>query len=407
MLTLKSTDGTATWDGHVLTLAFSGFLSGPVKSKKIVAYPRAEFSRLELAPARGLTTAYLLIHRPGVELPAKLNPQNHLDTFVVPVGKDEAVTQFVAAVNGGVHHGAPSAPVTPATTPGWAEAESRCRNEPEPTDMPPSRAVPALGRSGFGTQRAAAAVEPPARQIDSWQVAEENAAAWMRYWGHSDAACTPAGADGGIDVRARTAVAQVKFEAAQVGAPAVQRLVGARGLDHSLMLYFFSGAGFARPAVDYAELIGIALFKYDLLGRMTPVSSAASAAIARAAESVRLSEEPLRALPAVRAWLATTPPPQTGPSGWFGRKRRAREVEAASAAPSSGQAGPIPASVLAAVLGSPGVAGALRAGNRIQAIKHYRTANPGLSLRESKRLIDAVAADSRFAADDRSAFQDR
>ncbi|MDQ1678792.1 MAG: hypothetical protein QOC93_3936 [Actinomycetota bacterium] len=482
MLTLKSTDGTATWDGHVLTLAFSGFLSGQVKRKKIVAYPRAEFSWLELAPARGLTSAYLLIHRPGVELRAKLGPQKRLDTFVVPFGKDEAVTQFVAAVNGGVHHGAPSAPVTmpvaPATTPGWAESESRGGNEPEPADMPPSRAVPALGRSGFGTQRVAAAVEPPARQIDSWQVAEENAAAWMRYWGHSDAACTPAGADGGIDVRARTAVAQVKFEAAQVGAPAVQRLVGARGLDHSLTLYFFSGAGFARPAVDYAEMMGIALFKYDLLGRMTPVSSAASTAIARAAESVRLSEEResvrlsaeresvrlsaerLRALPAVRAWLATTPPAQPDPPGWFGRnwslllalwfllgglwngvgylrgaapedidwraplilllvgcalvllwrhlgrKRRAREVGAASVAPVVWPARPMPASVLAAVLGSPGVAGALRARNRIQAIKHYRTANPGFGLVESKRLIDAVSADSRFAADDRSASQD-
>jgi hypothetical protein len=261
--------------------------------------------------------------------------------------------------------------------------------------MPPDRGVPPLAGSGYATRRAVAAVELPARQLDSWQVAEENAAAWMRYWGHSDAACTAAGADGGIDVRARTAVAQVKFEAAQVGAPAVQRLVGARGRDHSFTLYFFSGAGFARPAVDYAEMMGIALFKYDLLGRMTPVSSAANAAIARAPESVRLSEEPLQALPAVRAWLATTPPAQTDRSGWFGRKRRAREVEAASAEPSSGETGPMPASVLAAVLGSPGVAGALRAGNRIQAIKHYRTANPGFGLRESKRLIDAVSADSR------------
>jgi hypothetical protein len=305
------------------------------------------------------------------------------------------------------------------------------------------------------------AVEPPARQIDSWRVAEENAAAWMRYWGHSDASCTPAGADGGIDVRARTAVAQVKFEAAQVGAPAVQRLVGARGVNQSLALYFFSGAGFARPAVEYAEMMGIALFKYDLLGRMTPVSSAASAAVARAADSVRLSEARLRALPEVRAWLATAQPAQTDPPGWFGRnwslllalwfllqglqngvgylggsapdyidwydpvisvlvgcafvllwrhlrrKRRAREVEAASAAPGTSPSAPIPAAVLSAVLGAPGVAAALRAGNKIQAIKHYRTANPGFGLSESKRLIDAVSADSRFAADGRSRPEDR
>jgi hypothetical protein len=49
---------------------------------------------------------------------------------------------------------------------------------------------------------------------------------------------------------------------------------------------------------------------------------------ARAAESVRLSEEHLWALPA-GSWLATMPPAQTDPPAWFGRNRRAREVEAA------------------------------------------------------------------------------
>lgn len=40
-------------------------------------------------------------------------------------------------------------------------------------------------------------------------------------------------------------------------------------------LLFFSGAGYAAPAVTYADSMDVALFKYDLLGRMNPVNSAA------------------------------------------------------------------------------------------------------------------------------------
>ena len=42
---------------------------------------------------------------------------------------------------------------------------------------------------------------PPPTQIDTWQTAERNAAAWMRHWGYSDAAVTRSGPDGGVDVR--------------------------------------------------------------------------------------------------------------------------------------------------------------------------------------------------------------
>jgi len=119
--------------------------------------------------------------------------------------------------------------------------------------------------------------KPAPAQIDSWQAAEKNAAVWMRYWGHRDAKVTQGGPDGGIDVRSSRALAQVKFEAAQVGAPAVQRLVGARGRQDHLALYFFSGAGYARPAIDYAEIMDVALFKYGLDGSMTAVNRTAKA----------------------------------------------------------------------------------------------------------------------------------
>ena len=124
---------------------------------------------------------------------------------------------------------------------------------------------------------------PMPTQIDSWKAAEKNAAAWMRHWGYTDAAVTAGGPDGGIDVRADGALAQVKFEAVRVGAPLLQRLVGARGLDHDKALFFFTGAGYAKPAVTYANTMSIALFKYGLDGSMTPVNAAASKVVTRAA----------------------------------------------------------------------------------------------------------------------------
>ena len=80
----------------------------------------------------------------------------------------------------------------------------------------------------------------------------------MRAWGWHDAVVTPTGADGGIDVRATGAIAQVKWEAKQVGRAALQKLVGARALQHDLMLLFFSGAGYSREALVYADGIGMA-----------------------------------------------------------------------------------------------------------------------------------------------------
>ena len=115
---------------------------------------------------------------------------------------------------------------------------------------------------------------PPPEQIDTWQAAERNVAVWMRHWGFDGARTGGGGADGGIDVTSGTGLAQVKFEAAAVGRPALQRLVGARGRrDHQLL--FFSGAGYSRQAQTYADQMDIALFTYTLTGVMRPASAAA------------------------------------------------------------------------------------------------------------------------------------
>ncbi|MFF1281532.1 restriction endonuclease [Streptomyces sp. NPDC058299] len=112
-------------------------------------------------------------------------------------------------------------------------------------------------------------------QISSWRQAEHNAARWMRHWGYADATASPGGPDAGIDVRARNALGQVKYQAAQVGRPELQRFVGARPKGSTAQLIFFTGSDYTPTAVAYAQEWDIALFRYSLNGAMTPVNETA------------------------------------------------------------------------------------------------------------------------------------
>lgn len=115
---------------------------------------------------------------------------------------------------------------------------------------------------------------PDPRQIRSWQDAEHNAAAWMRYFGFRDAVAKPGGSDGGVDVRAKDALGQVKYQATLVGRPELQRLFGARGGGRQQLL-FFTGSDYASTAVAYADEHDIALFVYGLDGSLTAINGAA------------------------------------------------------------------------------------------------------------------------------------
>lgn len=95
------------------------------------------------------------------------------------------------------------------------------------------------------------------------------AAHHMRRLGHPTAQETPIGADGGIDVLASDAIAQVKHRQGYTGRPDLQRLVGARGRNHNLELWFFSMSGYSRQAVQYASEMDIQLFTYDQLGTLS------------------------------------------------------------------------------------------------------------------------------------------
>jgi hypothetical protein len=163
---------------------------------------------------------------------------------------------------------------------------------------------------------------PLPRQIDSWRTAEENAADWMRFWGYTDARCTTAGPDGGVDIRSSRALAQVKMEAAQVGAPELQRLVGARGRDDHLRLLFFTGAGYSRKALEYANTMDIALFSYRLDGSVEAVNPAARHTVTSLAAGVDSVEPAVAAQ--LQEWVRASQAHQTTqkylrPRGWVRR----------------------------------------------------------------------------------------
>ncbi|MFF9275981.1 restriction endonuclease [Streptomyces griseosporeus] len=162
---------------------------------------------------------------------------------------------------------------------------------------------------------------PQPTQISSWQRAEHNAARWMRYWGYADATARPGGPDAGVDVRARGALGQVKYQAAQVGRPELQRFVGARPRGSTAQLIFFTGSDYTQSALTYAAEWDIALFRYGLDGAMTPANDvarrvqrravaqpAAPAPAARPSVPVRASAPPERPFwqRALRVWFGVT-----------------------------------------------------------------------------------------------------
>lgn len=109
--------------------------------------------------------------------------------------------------------------------------------------------------------------------ITSWQQAEALAAWHMQKLGFDDAEMTPPGADGGLDVRATDAVAQVKHYATPIGAPVIQQLRGAAHGQGAAL--FYSMSGYTKAAVEYANNAAVALFTYNESGVVQPFNHAA------------------------------------------------------------------------------------------------------------------------------------
>lgn len=153
----------------------------------------------------------------------------------------------------------------------------------------PPRGAPI--RLGWGTQAVNSSYQlsyrelsagPESGPIPDWRTAEQRAATWMRHWGWTDAMVTPPGADGGLDVVASRAVAQVKFWAKPVPRQDLQKLVGAASTRQGIeSVLFFANSGYTTQAQRWAETAGLAIFNFDGDGVPQPQNSVARQAIRR------------------------------------------------------------------------------------------------------------------------------
>lgn len=103
--------------------------------------------------------------------------------------------------------------------------------------------------------------------VMSWQVAEAVARDWMKQNGYRDAQLTKSGADGGVDVVASSAVAQVKHHAKPVRLPEVQRIYGIAAAERKKALIFGS-AGFTPAAQEWANRHGVECYRFPPVRRV-------------------------------------------------------------------------------------------------------------------------------------------
>lgn len=110
--------------------------------------------------------------------------------------------------------------------------------------------------------------------------------------GYTDAAVTMRSGDGGLDVVSKGAVAQVKYQSAPVGRPAIQNLAGAAMTSPGKERLFFSFSRYTQGAIAYANQVGIALFVYDTQGGFVGVNGIAANAGTRKAKKKRSKPQP-------------------------------------------------------------------------------------------------------------------
>ncbi|MGA5547466.1 restriction endonuclease [Streptomyces pseudogriseolus] len=128
------------------------------------------------------------------------------------------------------------------------------------------------------------------RLIRTWQDAELAAVDHMRGLGFADARVTGAGADGGIDVFARDAVAQVKHYSQPIGVGPVRELRGVADA-HQHLLFYASG-GYTAAARRFADERKVALYSLAESGHVTPLNGTATRLSARSAPAPAWTQAP-------------------------------------------------------------------------------------------------------------------
>lgn len=114
------------------------------------------------------------------------------------------------------------------------------------------------------------------RPIRGFEDAELAARDWLREVGFADAEVTGQGADGGVDVRGSELVAQVKAEMKPIGGPVIQQIFGIATAEEKLAACF-ALSGFTNKAVDFADRVGVALFRFNYEGEVEPANVSARA----------------------------------------------------------------------------------------------------------------------------------
>lgn len=138
-----------------------------------------------------------------------------------------------------------------------------------------------LGQEDEGTGK-----PEPVQQLNA-RGAEFLARDWMRYLGAIEAVETPGQRDGGVDVRSREFVAQVKhFRVDQVGVAAVRQIFGVATAEQRRAL-FFSSSGYTRDALSFARENGVALFVVRFKeGRLVPQGNLAQQYLAHGLQAL-------------------------------------------------------------------------------------------------------------------------
>lgn len=95
---------------------------------------------------------------------------------------------------------------------------------------------------------------------------------WMVYLGFREVRVSKASGDGGVDIFANGAVAQVKFYNTPIGVSPVRELLGA-SLDFGAKPFFFSSMSYTQAAIEFADRNGVALFVVDIFKSEIKASS--------------------------------------------------------------------------------------------------------------------------------------
>ncbi len=113
----------------------------------------------------------------------------------------------------------------------------------------------------------------PKKVVLEWRDAEDLAKDFMVFLGFRDASTTSLGADGGVDVTSSAAIGQVKMHNKGVPRYDIQRLVGEASVSQKLPIFF--AMSYSRDAISWSEEHGIALYKFERSGDISPMTSKA------------------------------------------------------------------------------------------------------------------------------------